>query len=215
MEGYRTVGQAAEAEFEEKKSRFLGAISPVESLEEAMTFIDQRRQLHKQANHNCWAWNLLDGQQRYSDDGEPQGTAGVPILEVMKKEEIVNSVIVVTRYFGGTLLGAGGLVRAYSQSAKLALDAGERVFMTACHEIHCDLPYPLYDRVLNLLEDYPHEILRTDFSTGVLLALQMPQQFSPVFVSTLQEISSGSVIPTIEADSFAPISLGNAEQNDI
>ena len=122
---YITIRNYGEDSFEEKKSEFIGYAKRVESEEEAREFINEIKGKHKQARHNCWAYVIGEnmGIQRYSDDGEPQGTAGIPILEVMKKNGITDCAVVVTRYFGGILLGAGGLTRAYTKGASIALKA--------------------------------------------------------------------------------------------
>ena len=132
---YTTIYSPAEDEFVERKSRFIGHIAPVQTEEEAQAFIAQIRQQHRDATHNTYAYILRSGIKRYSDDGEPQGTAGVPMLECVEKEGLVDVAVVVTRYFGGILLGAGGLVRAYSHGAKIAVDAAQRKLMTTCVEI--------------------------------------------------------------------------------
>ncbi|MDZ5035113.1 YigZ family protein, partial [Clostridium perfringens] len=123
---YITIRDFGEDEFIEKKSEFIGYAKRCESEEEAKTFIAEIKNKHKQATHNCWAYVIGENMvvQRYSDDGEPQGTAGIPILEVMKKSNVTDCAIVVTRYYGGILLGAGGLTRAYTKGASIALKAG-------------------------------------------------------------------------------------------
>ena len=123
-EKYTTVSVEGHAEFEEKRSVFIGHAIHIDSEEEAQTFIKEIKKKYSDATHNCWAYILNDGIiARYSDDGEPQGSAGVPVLDTLKKSGVSDAVIVVTRYFGGILLGAGGLVRAYSHTAKLAIEA--------------------------------------------------------------------------------------------
>ncbi|MEG2420250.1 MAG: YigZ family protein, partial [Oscillospiraceae bacterium] len=122
MTEYRIPAGRGEAEFVEKRSRFLGHVAAVSSEEEARRFIDEMKKTYHDARHNCWCYRILDGAERYSDDGEPQGTAGIPLLEIFQREGVTNVVCVVTRYFGGILLGAGGLLRAYSRSGKDALD---------------------------------------------------------------------------------------------
>ena len=124
MTEYYVPTVPSETEFVEKRSRFIGRVKPVETEEEARAFVEEVRRRHHDARHNCWCYLLREGNVlRYSDDGEPQGTAGQPMLGVFEKEGVTNLVCVVTRYFGGVLLGAGGLVRAYTRSAKDALDA--------------------------------------------------------------------------------------------
>ena len=141
MEAYQTIGQAASDAFTEKRSRFIGYAAPVQSEEEAVRFIADIRAKHWDAKHNVYAYSLRAGQQkRYSDDGEPKGTAGVPVLDVLQKSEVVDAVLVVTRYFGGVLLGTGGLVRAYSHAAALAVAAAGIVTVRRCAvcELRCD-----------------------------------------------------------------------------
>ena len=139
MTEYLVPTAAGEAEFTEKRSRFLGHVRPVESEEEARAFIAQMKKEYYDARHNCWCYILRGGVERYSDDGEPQGTAGIPMLEVFRREGVYNAVCVVTRYFGGVLLGAGGLLRAYTKSAKDALDAAgiSAVRRWLCFDLPC------------------------------------------------------------------------------
>ena len=123
MDEYLIPTQFGEAEFVEKKSRFIGRVWPVDTEEEALARIQEMKKKHYDATHNCWAYIIRDGAVRFSDDGEPGGTAGMPMLQVLQREGLFNVVCVVTRYFGGILLGAGGLVRAYTKGAKIAVDA--------------------------------------------------------------------------------------------
>ena len=123
MEPYNIPTGAGESELTEKRSTFLGHVRCVETEDEARAFIAAMKKQYHDARHNCWCYRLHSGAERYSDDGEPQGTAGIPMLEVFKRAEVTNVVCVVTRYFGGVLLGTGGLLRAYAKSAKDALDA--------------------------------------------------------------------------------------------
>ena len=135
MKEYRTVSQEAKEEFTEKRSRFIGWIKPVKTEEEAIEYINAIKSQHWDAKHNVYAYSLREGQiSRYSDDGEPQGTAGVPVLEVLTHSGVTDAVIVVTRYFGGILLGTGGLVRAYSHAASIALKSAGVVIMRPCHQ---------------------------------------------------------------------------------
>ena len=123
MEEYLVPTQFGEDEFYEKKSHFIGRVWPVETEEAALAKIQEMKKQHYDATHNCWAYIIKDGPVRFSDDGEPGGTAGMPMLQVLQREGLFNIVCVVTRYFGGILLGAGGLVRAYTKGAKIAVDA--------------------------------------------------------------------------------------------
>ncbi|MBD7909743.1 MULTISPECIES: YigZ family protein [Clostridium] len=146
---YITIRNLGEDSFEEKKSEFIGYSKRVESEEEAKKFINEIKSKHKQARHNCWAYVIGKnmGIQRYSDDGEPQGTAGIPILEVMKKSGITDCAIVVTRYFGGILLGAGGLTRAYTKGASIAIKAAGIVEKVNGLKFTITLDYDLLGKV--------------------------------------------------------------------
>ena len=138
---YQTIAHEAAQEFVERRSRFIGYAKPVRTEEEALAFLEEIRTRHWDATHNVFAYSLRQGNlRRYSDDGEPQGTAGVPVLDVLQKSGVTDAVLVVTRYFGGVLLGAGGLVRAYSHAASLALQAGEVITMQLCKtaRVMCD-----------------------------------------------------------------------------
>ena len=153
-ESYLTIHVRGEGEIEEKKSRFLGVAAPVSSEEEAETILAAIRKEHYKARHHCYAFILGEDRvkRRSSDDGEPSGTAGLPILNVIDGSGCTDMLIVVTRYFGGTLLGTGGLVRAYTKAAQKALDATEIVEMCACANLTVTLPYADYDRVQYALQ---------------------------------------------------------------
>lgn len=203
MQAYTTIKAAASAEFIEKRSRFIGSIKPVSAGEEAADFIAGLKSKHYDATHNCSAYYLRSGIQRYSDDGEPQGTAGIPILEVLRREIVVDAVIVVTRYFGGILLGAGGLVRAYSHAAKLAIDAAERLVMQPCTVFSLTVPYPLYDRVNSMIAQHGITVLESDFGASVTLRLRAPSAEIKKVTAGLTEFSGGQVIPAILGEVFA------------
>jgi uncharacterized YigZ family protein len=203
MKPYTTVAKEAADEFTERRSRFIGSIRPVKTPEEAAVFVAERKARYWDATHNCSAYNLNGGLQRTSDDGEPHGTAGVPILEVLKKENITDAVIVVTRYFGGVLLGAGGLVRAYSHAAKLALDAGGRLEMRPCTVFSLDIPYQQYDRIAKLIKNRGVTVLESDFGIMVRLTLRIYSEELKDFSAELTELSGGALIPAILFEEFA------------
>ena len=149
---YKTVQFEAKGEFVEKRSRFIGYCKPVKTEQEAVEFINSKRTEHWDATHNVYAYSLREGNiKRYSDDGEPSGTAGMPTLDVILKNDIYDVCIVVTRYFGGVLLGTGGLVRAYSQGAKVALEAGNVVLMQSCAICQAKCSYNQYGKVSSLI----------------------------------------------------------------
>ena len=166
---YKTLKQAASDEFIVSKSRFIGYASPCRTEEEALAFLKSIREKHKDATHNCYAYVIGEnaGIMRYSDDGEPGGTAGLPMMEVIKSQQIVNCCVVVTRYFGGVLLGAGGLVRAYPKGCAIALNAARIVRMQLSQKILLDVPYPLWDRVNHALKSLPVMVESTGFAASV------------------------------------------------
>lgn len=169
MSRYITVKQRAEDSFEEKKSEFIGYVKRVESEDEAKEFVNEIKSMHKQARHNCYAYIIGKnmGIQRYSDDGEPQGTAGIPILEVMKKQGITDCAVVVTRYFGGILLGAGGLTRAYTKGAAIGIEAAGVVEKVNGTRVAIDLDYDLYGKIQYLCGQNNWHIEDTEFTDGV------------------------------------------------
>lgn len=203
MQAYTTVKAAASAEFTEKRSRFIGSIRPVYSEEEAAAFIEELKSAHRDAAHNCSAYLLRSGSQRYSDDGEPQGTAGMPILEVLRRENIVDAAIVVTRYFGGILLGAGGLVRAYSHAAKLALGTAERIVMQPCNILSLTVPYTVYDRINLLISRHDAVVIESGFGASVELKLRIPSVLAESFVEETTELSCGQAEIVIVGEIFA------------
>lgn len=174
---YTTVGLETSAEFVEKRSRFIGYIKPVTTEQDAIAFIDSMRARHWDATHNVYAYSLRTGNiMRYSDDGEPSGTAGMPVLSVLTKGGITDAVIVVTRYFGGVLLGAGGLVRAYSHAAALAVEAAGAVTMRVCRLCRVCCDYSQYGRVSALIPEYGGIIDDTVFTDAVSLKFHMTDE---------------------------------------
>ncbi len=166
---YKTIKQSASDEFIVNKSRFIGYASPCQTEEEALAFLKSIREKHKDATHNCYAYVIGEnaGIMRYNDDGEPGGTAGLPMMEVLKARQVVNCCVVVTRYFGGVLLGAGGLVRAYSHGCAIALNAAQVVRMQLSKRLLLDVPYPLWDRVNHALKSLPVLMEDTSFGASV------------------------------------------------
>lgn len=192
MQSYKTVFKAAHDEFTEKKSRFIGYVKPVKTVEEAMSFVNEIKQKHWDATHNVYAYVLRDMMtRRYSDDGEPQGTAGIPVLDVLLKAEVVDVAVVATRYFGGTLLGAGGLVRAYSHTAKIAVEAGEIVTMQLCAvtEVKCD--YSFYGKLPALIAESGGKIDNTDFADNVKVTFRIADEKLEMFNEMLTDVSNG------------------------
>lgn len=193
--GYSTVKGTAKASFTEKKSEFIGHIMHAETEEEAVNFINEIRSAHRKAKHNVYAYILRDGNTtRYSDDGEPQGTAGVPVLEVLRKEGLTDVCCVVTRYFGGILLGGGGLVRAYSHSAKIALDAAERLIMCLCRPVTVTSDYNLYGKISYVLPEFEVKLLNTDYGENVTLKMLVKKSFLEPLTEKLTDITNGNIL---------------------
>lgn len=204
-ESYIVPFGQGEAEYVEKRSRFIGHVWPVDSEEEARRYIEETRKRHYDARHNCWCYVLREGNiLRYGDDGEPQGTAGQPMLNVFLREEVTNVCCVVTRYFGGILLGAGGLTRAYGGTAKLALnEAGvSRMRLWATLAIPCS--YAMYERVRLLVEMEGGIVAGTDFGADVVLSVLLPAEQTHSLQEKLTELSAGQLELLVEEEAFRP-----------
>ena len=204
MAGYLVPLGEAQAEYVEKRSRFIGHIWPVSSEEEARSHIEATRKLHRDARHNCWCYRLGSGVERYSDDGEPQGTAGVPMLGVFQKAGITDLCCVVTRYFGGVLLGAGGLVRAYTQSAKDALDAAGVGELCPWLRLALSCPYPLFEQVKLLCAQQGGVVEELDYGDTVSMLLRFPQEAAAAFSDQLTELTAGGLRPETLGEIMAP-----------
>lgn len=193
MEDYKTVQNDANAEMVERKSRFIGYCRPVKTQDEAIDFINEIRSIHRQATHNVYAYVLRENNiMRYSDDGEPAGTAGVPVLEVIKKEGLTDVAVVVTRYFGGILLGAGGLVRAYGKSAKLGIDAAVRIEKIYCdlYLIRCD--YSTYGKLEYAINTEGYILKDCAFENDVCISVGVKPEQKDKFLKTVADISGGN-----------------------
>lgn len=194
MVEYQTVRREAFDEFIERRSRFIGYCRPVSTEEDAISFINGIKAKNWDASHNVYAYVLREGQlRRYSDDGEPQGTAGIPVLDVLLKSGVTDTVVVVTRYFGGVLLGAGGLVRAYSHGASLALKAAEILTMRQCKLLTLSCDYGRYGPVAALIPECGGTVDGADFTDEVALSFHMAEQDIPTFTKRLADITCGSV----------------------
>lgn len=192
MQEYKTVEKEASDFFIEKKSKFIGYAKPVKTQEDALEFISKIKSKHWDATHNVYAYVLRENNiQRYSDDGEPSGTAGVPVLDVMLKESLVDVCVVATRYFGGTLLGAGGLVRAYSHTSKIALEAAGIITMAQCSVMSAEVDYSFYDRLNILLSDFLAVILNTSFSDKVCVEFSVKENIVDSLNAKLIDVSNG------------------------
>ena len=188
---YQTIAEVAEAEIVEKKSRFIGRISPVADEEEALAFIAEVKAAHRMARHNVYAYVLRGGRIRYTDDGEPAKTAGMPTLEAIQHAGLEDVAVVVTRYFGGILLGTGGLVRAYAQATKAAIGAARIVVVSRCVDIIVEVPYSLYEPACRLAEDAGAQVHDTDFAENVLITFRMLDGTQAPFLEKLTELTRG------------------------
>lgn len=189
---YTTLAGEGSDEFEEKRSLFIGHAKHVTSEDEAMDFIKSKKKEYGDATHNCWAYLLKGGiVARYSDDGEPQGTAGVPMLEAIRKSGVSDCVVVVTRYFGGILLGAGGLVRAYSHGTKIALDAAKIVTYEKYTELMLDCSYSDYQKYSVILPTFGAIIDDTDFSDKVKINFAVKATLADKLALKITEMSGG------------------------
>ncbi len=193
MEEYYVPTGDAAAEFTERRSRFIGRIWRTETEEEAVAHIREMREKHWDATHNVYAYVIRDGAMRYSDDGEPQGTAGMPVLEVLRREELFNVCCVVTRYFGGILLGAGGLVRAYAKSAKMAVDAAGISVKRVWERVALQCPYALFARVKQETARYEGKLAATEYGADIQLTLLLPQTKTQEFLERIVDVSGGKL----------------------
>ena len=189
---YTTLGGEGSDEFEERRSLFIGHAKHVTSEEEAMEFVKAKKKEYADATHNCWAYLLKGGiVARYSDDGEPQGTAGVPMLEAIRKSGVTDAVVVVTRYFGGILLGAGGLVRAYSHGSKIALEAAGIVTYEKYAELSLCCSYSDYQKYSVILPAFGAIVDGVDFADKVTVRFALKEGVVTPFSDKITEISGG------------------------
>ena len=193
MDEYLVPTGYGEDEFIEKKSRFIGHIWPVESEAEALERIQEMEKLYYNAAHNCWAYIIKDGPTRFSDNGEPGGTAGLPMVQVLQKEQLYNVVCVVTRYFGGILLGAGGLVRAYTKGAKIAVDAAGKSIKRVWSVLYVPCPYTFYERVKLEVAAFGGVIRDTQFGAEVELEILVPEAQAQPFLERIIDMTAGTV----------------------
>lgn len=202
MNGYYTAAKQAEAEIVEKKSRFIGYIKPVSTEAEALEFLNQIRKKHWDATHNVYAYVIRENSvSRFSDDGEPAKTAGAPVLDVIQKEGLTDVIIVVTRYFGGTLLGTGGLVKAYSKSAKAAMDAAGKAKRILCTAFFLGMSYPMWNK---LEKELGGCVVRDiQYSDEVNVSLLTPSENYETLCRRLKDLSAGEVEPVTAGEEFA------------
>lgn len=196
---------SGESEYTEKRSRFLGHIRYVETEEEAKAFIAETKKKFYDARHNCWCYIIRGGAERYGDDGEPQGTAGIPMLEVLRREGVTNAVCVVTRYFGGVLLGAGGLLRAYTKSAKDALDAAG--ISVVRRWVECELPcsYSQAERLKNEIAAAGGVVTDMEYAAAVTIKALVPEESADDFDAKMTDLTAGSAQVSVTGESFKAV----------
>lgn len=195
MSEYATISGRSIAEIEEKKSRFIAHLAHVESEEEALSFLEEIKTEHRMARHNVYAY-ILRGEGaseriRYSDDGEPQKTAGLPTLQTLQHAGLTDIACVVTRYFGGTLLGTGGLVRAYTQATQSAIAESKRVNVSVCVDITLRIAYPLYDQMVRIAAECNAKTLDAQYADTVTLTLRMLDGTQESFLTKVIELCHG------------------------
>ena len=206
MNEYRIPASPGESELTEKRSRFLGHVRMVErSEEEAKAFIAEMKRKYYDARHNCWCYAVRDGAERYSDDGEPQGSAGIPMLEVLRRRGVTNAVCVVTRYFGGVLLGTGGLLRAYTQSTADALDAAGVAVVRAWTEAEARCSYAQAERMKTEAAALGAVTEDVVYGADVTLKLLIPQEKTEAVKARLFDASAGSVRLAVTGGSFRAV----------
>jgi len=193
MTEYYIPTQSSETEFVEKRSRFIGHVWRVETEEEARAHIESMKKRYYDARHNCWCYIIKNGPVRYSDDGEPQGTAGQPMLNVFQREGVENVVCVVTRYFGGILLGAGGLVRAYTQSAKDALDAAGISVVRRWVAMEVPCTYGQFEGMRREVAAFDGVVENIDYGADVVLSALLPEEKAQDFAAHLLDVTAGTV----------------------
>lgn len=193
MNEYLVPTRDAEAEFSERRSRFIGHIFRTETEEEALARLRQMRETYWDATHNVYAYIIRDGATRFSDDGEPGGTAGMPVLQVLQREGLFNVTCVVTRYFGGILLGAGGLVRAYAHSAKIALEAAGKSVKRVWTRIYLPCPYSWFERIKLEVAAFGGVVENTDFGADVSFDLLLPEAQVQPFLTRVTDLSAGTI----------------------
>lgn len=192
--GYITIKDRAENSFIEKHSEFIGYLAPVTTNDEAIAFINEIKSKHRKATHNVYAYILRDNNiVRYSDDGEPQGTAGVPVLDVLQKKGLTDICCVVTRYFGGILLGGGSLVRAYSHATSIAIENAIIMDMCSCYQLNFSIDYNLYGKINYILPDFYVKILDTSFTDCVTITLLVKIEHYESLNSKLIDVSNGTI----------------------
>ena len=192
---YRTIKKAASAEFIERRSRFIATVRPVSTEEQALELIEQMRSRYHDATHNVYAYIISENNIcRYSDDGEPSGTAGIPVLDVLRKEGLTDVAIVVTRYFGGILLGGGGLVRAYGASAKVGVDAGGIITRILCNVVKVETDYTTFGKVQYETLGKGYAVKDTVYGAEVSLFVYCPADDTQNYINFITDVTNARAV---------------------
>ena len=208
MTSFRIPAHDGIDEFTEKRSRFIGSGWECETEAEALELIKKTNEEHREAAHNVYAYIIRENNiMRYSDNGEPQGTAGMPVLEVLRREGLTNVLCIVTRYFGGVLLGAGGLTRAYAKGAKIGVDAAGILHMRQWSELLIEAPYNLQERVKLKIEELGGMIRSTDYGASVLFDTVVPSEDCESFSAEILDLTAGKVTPTVMGETFMGVKI--------
>ena len=202
LEKYTTIEEKVNGEIVEKKSKFIANVFPVESEEEALKCLEEVKKLHRDARHNVFVYRIANGSERASDDGEPSGTAGVPILDILRGMKLQNVLVVVTRYFGGILLGTGGLVRAYTDSTKEALKVAKLKEKVLKIEYKVEIPYSYYDKISHFCRTNNYQVVNSDYSDTVNIFVVVERERAQDFENRITENSDRNTVITIERDEY-------------
>lgn len=202
-DSYTTIQGVASSEYEEKKSRFIAQVAHVQTEEEALEVLEAVRSANPLARHNVYAYTLRQNNRtRYSDDGEPAKTAGLPTLSVIEHEDLKDVICVTTRYFGGTLLGTGGLVRAYTKAAQDAFAVARKVIFAECVDLTVEFDYSLYDTLLHWANQQNIQIVESNFSNNVSVILRLRLSQAEIVMQTLRELTRGQAHLQMGVPSF-------------
>ena len=208
MEPYKTIQGTAQAEYEEKKSRFIGQVAHVQTEDEAVAFLNGVRAANPMARHNVYAYVLrAENRVRYSDDGEPARTSGLPTLSVIEHAGLKDVICVTTRYFGGALLGTGGLVRAYTKAAQDSFAQAKIVQYAPCRDIGISVDYPRYDQLAHWLAERGAQVLDTTFAADVTVEVRSLAADADALVVAVTELTSGTAELLVGDEAYQPIAV--------
>ncbi len=200
---YKTVYGTGTAEIVEKKSRFIASVKQVTSEEEAISFVNEVKSKYRDARHNVYAYVVSENNiSRFTDDGEPSGTAGAPVLDVILKEELTDTAIVVTRYFGGTLLGTGGLVRAYGKAAKDGVTNAKICEKIYCHEVSMRIPYDMLGKINYILDNGEYIKGATEYAEDVIVTAFIKYDLLDTFLNEIKETTNALITPKIVGEMY-------------